>query len=178
MVMLNIKFISYPFDKLKSQCALVTTFSDLRPLKGVSALVDWRLNGRLSKILIKNRFCGDYQEVMLLPSEGRIKSDYILVLGLGPRGSFNESHVGLFLQFMLEKITQMKLTDFVISISDMIPDRFEWRNSIRLLASKLHDYQNVSQVNLCESDEYVKDAKRRHMDFGMNVNVSFEMNSV
>ncbi len=172
--MLHIKFTSTPFDKIDVPCAVVTTFADFRPLKGVASLVDWRLNGRLSRMLIKNRFRGDLNEVLLIPSEGRIKAQDMLVVGLGLKTTFSESYIGLFIQFLLEKIAQKKVTHFAISFSDIIPDRFEWRNSIRLLVSKLHDFPSIEAVYLCESDDYVKDAKRRHMDFGLNVDVSFE----
>ena len=172
--MLHVKFTSKPFDKLDAQCAVVTSFADCRPLKGNAALLDWRLNGRLSRILIGRRFRGDFREALLLPSEGRIKSREILFLGLGDRASFGEASVSPFSRFVLEKVAQKKVSSFMISFSDIIADRFEWRNSVRLLVSQLHDFPGVEVLYLCETDECVKDAKRRHMDFGMNVEVSFE----
>lgn len=109
-----------------------------------------------------------------MPSEGRMKAKDILVLGLGDRNVFGESHVAAFIQFLLDKLSNIRTSDFMISFSDIITDRFEWRNSVRLLVSKLHDYSNIESVRLCETEECVKDAKRRHMDFGMNIDVSFE----
>ncbi|MDO8518793.1 MAG: M17 family peptidase N-terminal domain-containing protein [Deltaproteobacteria bacterium] len=172
--MLQVKFTSRPFDKLETQCAVVTSFSDSRPLKGNAALLDWRLNGRLSRILSSKKFSGDFKEALLLPSEGRIKSREILFLGLGTGASFTESSLSPFSHFILEKMAQKKVSDFMISFSDILSDRFEWRNSVRLLVSKLHDFPGLQTLYLCETEECVKDAKRRHMDFGMNVDVSFE----
>lgn len=153
---------------------VITSFADCRPLKGNAALLDWRLNGRLSRILMKNRFRGDFKEALLLPSEGRIRSREILFLGLGDQAVFNEASLSPFSHFVLEKLAQKKVTHFMISFSDIIRDRFEWRNSVRLLVSKLHDFPGMEVLTLCETEECVKDAKRRHMDFGMNVEVSFE----
>lgn len=153
---------------------MVTVYSDSRPLKGISALVDWRLNGRLSKVLKANRFVGAFGECLLMPSEGRIRAPEILVMGLGSRDLFNESHVGSATQLLLEKMAQKKIADFLVSYSDFIADRFEWRNGVRLLVSRLHDFEGIQAVNLCEPDDCVRDAKRRHMDFGASVNVTFE----
>lgn len=168
------KFTSKPFDKLTAQCAVVTAFADIRPLKGNAGLLDWRLNGRLSRILAVDRFHGDFTETLLIPSEGRVKSREILFCGLGSKQEFNESLLNPLSQCLLEKLSLKKVTSFLISFSDMIPDRFEWRNSVRLLVSKLHDFSNIETVYLCESDDHVRDAKRRHMDFGLNVDVTFE----
>ena len=175
--MLHIKFTSRAFDKLITQCVVITTFSDLRPFKGNAALLDWRLNGRLSQIMIKNRFEGNFGEMLLLPAEGRIKSHEIIVLGLGVKNDFHESHVNKFVTFLLETIAQKKVSDFLVCLSDVIADRFEWRNTVRLLVSKLHDFPVIENIQLCEPEDCVRDAKKRHMDFGMNVEVSFETNS-
>ena len=172
--MLHIKFTARPFDKIETRCAVVTVYSDFRPLKGISSLIDWRLNGRLSQILKANRFQGGFGECLLMPSEGRIRAPEILVIGLGPQSIFNESHVGAATQLFLEKMAQKKIADFMVSYSDFITDRFEWRNSVRLLVSRLHDFDGIEAVNLCEPDDCVRDAKRRHMDFGASVNVTFE----
>ncbi|MBX7147869.1 hypothetical protein K1X76_02185 [bacterium] len=172
--MLHIKFTSKPFDKLTSSSAVLTLFSDKKPLPGCAALVDWRLNGRLSKMIVKNRFVAEPGEILLLPTEGRLKAKEIMVFGMGPSYEFNESHISHFTQFLLGTLSRKKVSDFMVSYSDMIVDRFEWRNSVRLLVSKLHDFPGFESVNLCESEDCVRDAKKRHMDFGMNVDVSFD----
>lgn len=172
--MLHIKFTAKPFDKIETRCAVVTVYSDFRPLKGISSLIDWRLNGRLSQVLIANRFQGDFGECLLMPSEGRIRAPEILVIGLGPHNIFNESQVGAATNLFLDKMTQKKISDFMVSYSDFIADRFEWRNSVRLLVSKLYDFGGIEAVNLCEPEDCVRDAKRRHMDFGASIDVTFE----
>lgn len=172
--MLHVKFTSRPFDKLKSQCAIVTAFTDLRPLHGNSAVLDWRLNGRLSKLMQIHKFNGQFKETLLMPAEGRVYANDIIVVGLGEKNKFDESQISDFIQYLLNVLDQRRIKDFMISLSDMIEDRFEWRNAVRLLVSKLHSFPNVESARLCESEECVKDAKRRHMDFGLNVEVSFE----
>ncbi len=175
--MLQIQFTSKPFDKLKSQCAIATVFSDCKPLAGSAALLDWRLNGRISRLMLKEKFEGNFGESLLLPSEGRIKSKEILLLGLGPKKHFDEAQIASLISLVLDIIGKKRVPDFLISFEDFILDRFEWRNSVRLVASKLHDYPVIETVRLCESDDCVREARRRHMDFGFNVDVTFETQS-
>lgn len=176
--MLHIKFTSKPLDKQECRLAVVTTFLDCKPLQGNAALLDWRLNGRLSRLLMANRFTGQAKEMLLMPSEGRILAKEILVVGLGAKHTFDESQVAKFVPFLLDILNKKKTADFVMSFSDIITDHFEWRNGIRLLVSKLSDCDAIKGVKLCEREDYILDAKRRHMDFGMNVEVSFDAMSL
>ena len=171
---MHLRFTSRPFDKVPARCAVVTLFSDVRPLMGNGALLDWRMNGRLSRLLKSSRFEGQPGELLLMPSEGRIRAEKILAVGLGTRGSFVGTRLSDLIPLLLDVLSHSKTSDFLLSLSDIIDDRFEWRNGVRLLVSKLHDYSSLSSVTLCEMEDCVKDAKRRHMDFGYSVDVSFE----
>lgn len=173
--MLTISFTNRAFDKLDSDCSVVTVFSDQRPLLGQSSLLDWRVNGRLSRLIQSQRFEGDFEDVLLLPSEGRVKSNDILLIGLGPKTAFETSRISSLIEKLLKTLDQMKVKDFTICLSDLIEDPFEWRNSLRLLVSKLHDFPQIELCRLCEKETYVKEAKKRHMDFGLKVNVTYEL---
>ena len=67
------------------ECDILVTgfFKDERPLKGSSGWIDWRLNGMLSRFLMDNKLTGDWNEMTLIPSQGRIIPRMILFLGLG-----------------------------------------------------------------------------------------------
>jgi len=66
-------------------CDVVATgfFVDERPLRGASGWLDWRLNGRLSRLIQAKRLTGEWKETTLVPSEGRIAAPLILLIGLG-----------------------------------------------------------------------------------------------
>lgn len=172
--MLEIQFTSKPVDKIPAKVIVATVFSDVRPFHGTAALLDWRLNGRLSKLAQKHKFTGAFRESLLLPSEGRIKSSEIMLIGLGAYDSFNESYVAAYVQYLLKTMASKHADDFLVSFTDFIADRFEWRNSVRLLVSRLRDYPIIQKVRLCESEDCVREARRRQMDFGLNVGVSFD----
>jgi hypothetical protein len=59
-----------------------------RPLLAAAGYVDWRLNGWLSRLIVRNQFKGGKKECLLTPSMGRIPPTRIFMFGLGPAQQF------------------------------------------------------------------------------------------
>jgi hypothetical protein len=72
-------------DGLADVDALVLSFfNDERPLRGVAGLADWRLCGRISRLLKAGKLSGARGEVTLLPPAGkRMTFQRLLLFGLG-----------------------------------------------------------------------------------------------
>ena len=64
-------------------------FSDERPFRGLAGLADWRLNSRIARTVRSGQFNGEFGEVLLMPSYGRLPVKGLLLMGLGDRASFN-----------------------------------------------------------------------------------------
>lgn len=72
------------FDPNASGCMLVCSmYQDQRPLKGVVGLLDWRLRGQISKLIINGRITGENGEVVYFPLRYRNAIRHLLFLGLG-----------------------------------------------------------------------------------------------
>jgi hypothetical protein len=68
-------------------------FSDERPLRGAAGLVDWRLGGRLSRMLQSGRVRGERGEATLYPPPGsprRVPFPRLLLFGLGPQAQADD----------------------------------------------------------------------------------------
>jgi hypothetical protein len=66
-------------------------FTDERPLRGAAGLCDWRLCGRLSRLLRADRVSGREDEVVLLPpARARLPFSRLMLFGLGEQGGFDE----------------------------------------------------------------------------------------
>jgi hypothetical protein len=68
---------------------VVPVWSDLRPLRGAAGLLDWRLCGRLSKMIRDGHVCGDAGEKLLLAT-GRIPWQRVLAVGVGESHAFGD----------------------------------------------------------------------------------------
>jgi len=78
-------------DQLRCDVLALSFFQEERPLRGASGLVDWRLCGRLSRLLASGRLGGAAGELTLLPPRPRLPFDKLLLLGLGARADFDEA---------------------------------------------------------------------------------------
>lgn len=54
-----------------------------RQPRGVPGHVDWRLSGKISRLILEGRFAGERDEVLLMPGRGRVGADRIFLVGLG-----------------------------------------------------------------------------------------------
>ncbi len=64
-------------------------FADERPLRGAAGLADWRLCGRLSRLLGAGRLLGSFGESTLLPGM-RLPFSRLLLFGAGDSDHFDE----------------------------------------------------------------------------------------
>jgi hypothetical protein len=71
-------------DRLQAEALLLGLPSDERPLKGAAGCCDWRLLGRLSRLLKSGDFGARRDEALLTDTRGRIGAPRVLLIGLGP----------------------------------------------------------------------------------------------
>ncbi len=173
--MIELTLTSKTIDEIPAQLALITTYEDVRPLKGSAGLVDWRLNGKLSRLFIQNKMKGSKGEALLMPARGRIDSQELLVLGMGPRVNIQDADTPQIINSIVEKLLMKRANSFCLSFSDLIPGMFEWRNALRLFVSMLSGRNEDMNVTLVEERSYIEDAKKRHMDFAFDVKVNYEL---
>jgi hypothetical protein len=65
-------------------------FSDERPLRGAAGSCDWRLCGRLSRLLAQGKLTGARGESTLYPPQ-RLPFPRLVLFGLGPGDRFDEA---------------------------------------------------------------------------------------
>lgn len=171
--MIQLKITSDTLDEIENDLALILAYQDVRPLKGQAGLLDWRLNGRLSQFILQNHFSGNRGESLLMPSQGRVSARELMILGLGEFAQVNEKTIPESLTLILEKLLKKKNLSFCLSLSDLTTDMFEWRNAVRLFMSMLSGKKEDYQISLLEPENFVEDARRRHMDFAYDVQVQY-----
>ena len=87
-----------------------------RPLAGIVGAVDWRLHGHLSGLVIRGFLTGKVGEELLVPLGSRLPLPFLLVLGIGPRGSLTAARCGEALRRMFEVADRLGGADLVVAL--------------------------------------------------------------
>lgn len=94
-------------------------FDDERPLRGAAGLCDWRLGGRISRLLGARigpqrddrgesvKLHGGFGEKLLLPTGARLPFSRLVLYGLGPQRSFDESLAKTAVRDLLSALRQL-----------------------------------------------------------------------
>lgn len=90
----------YAWDERKRDALAICVFEDERPLRGAAGLADWRLNGRLSRLLKAKRIQGTAGETLMLPTNGRLGPTRLFWFGLGPSKGYSEARLRADLQWL------------------------------------------------------------------------------
>ncbi len=100
------------------ECDLLVTgfFKDERPLKGSSGLIDWRFNGKFSRFLIERNLSGDWNETILIPSQGRVVPRMILLLGLGEVKEYGHLRLREVALRLLQTAKRLEAFDICLSL--------------------------------------------------------------
>jgi hypothetical protein len=87
-----------------------------RPPHGVAGLVDWRLSGRLSRLIVDGFASGAEGEILLVPGKPTLPFDKIVLFGVGPAETFGESTFGRVIENMLETLEGLRARTAVVEL--------------------------------------------------------------
>lgn len=156
---------SAPIDR--QECPLVEAgfFEDERPLKGPTGLLDWRLNGAISREIINGRITGRFKETIIIPSNGRIQSPKVLLIGLGPAGKISYPKLREISAHLLHALLKINVLDFCCSIPHSKPYPLECSKAVEVWvegvadALELHDMSGGEmKMRVVEEDRWIDEA--------------------
>ncbi|HRR42792.1 MAG TPA: M17 family peptidase N-terminal domain-containing protein [Syntrophales bacterium] len=79
----SIRIATGTLDEVRGEGLVLGLFADERPPRGRCGFADWRINGLISMYMKGGLVTGDFLEKTLIPSQERIASPKILLIGLG-----------------------------------------------------------------------------------------------
>lgn len=77
--------LDLPPDRMEGEVAVVFFFEDDRPLHGSASLLDWRMNGKLTELLLSGTVSGRLGDTVAIQNNGKLDADWALFLGGGKR---------------------------------------------------------------------------------------------
>jgi hypothetical protein len=106
-------------------------FADERPLRGAAGLVDWRLCGRLSRLLQAGRVSGAPGETTLLPAQ-RLPFGKLLLFGLGATDRFDERQFRESARELRQVIARLGVARYALSLPGRATGHIMARRALEL----------------------------------------------
>lgn len=100
------------WDETRRECLVLSVFKDERPLRGAAGLADWRLCGKLSRLVKANRISAEAHEAMMLPPGRRLAFSKIMWFGLGESKGYSDERFRKDLTWILNVVGKAGITDW------------------------------------------------------------------
>lgn len=108
-------------DRLAVDVLVLGPFEGERPLRGAAGYCDWRLNGRLSQMLVDKSFMGKPRDVVLTDTGNRIGSPRVLLFGQGKRLSLDLTIFKRRVRKMIVDVKKAKFKSYAIELPGVDP---------------------------------------------------------
>lgn len=118
---------------------VVGFYSDVRPLRGAAGLLDWRLDGRLSALIVAGNLSGALDEQLLIPPQTRLPWRMALAVGLGPAAAFDEARATRVLGRTLVTMRGLGLARLAIALPGREGERMAARVALPLFLKQAEE---------------------------------------
>lgn len=125
-------------------------FEDERPVRGVAALLDWRLAARLSSRMVRRELTGARGEVALVPGKPRAPFEKLLLFGLGPAAEFDEEVYLEAVHRMLDTLSGLRVRMSVVERPGRHTDAVDALRAVDLILQACEGYQDQDLWTLIE----------------------------
>ena len=121
------------WDEATRDCLVLPVFTDDRPLRGAAGLADWRMCGRLSRLLKANKANGDAGESMLLPPGRRLRFNRLLWFGLGETKGYSDARFAKDLAWILDVVIKAGVKDWALQAPGRASGLIGARRAVELM---------------------------------------------
>jgi leucyl aminopeptidase len=77
-------------DETPSEVLISSIFEDSLPPQGTTGLINWRMAGRIDRLILSGFLTGERGEVLMLPGKPQLTAEKIILFGLGSYDRFEE----------------------------------------------------------------------------------------
>ena len=160
---MNISFLASDLGKWDAaenvpDTLVLPFFGDERPLRGAAGLCDWRLCGRLSRMLQSSRVAGKSGEVTLYPPGKRLPFARLLLVGLGPGDRFDEKAAHEVSRVIADKMRKLGIARYALVPPGRSTGRLSARRALEIYLGEAQKAQAAADVVVVESVAGQKEA--------------------
>ena len=121
------------WDETARDCLVLPVFKDDRPLRGAAGLADWRMCGKLSRLLRASRATAEARETMILPPGRRLRFQKILWFGLGDAKGYSEQRFRNDLAWIVEVVGKAGVADWSLQMPGRASGLIGARRAVELI---------------------------------------------
>ncbi|NUP09249.1 MAG: leucyl aminopeptidase [Polyangiaceae bacterium] len=103
-------------DELDTEVLVATVHSDVRPARGVVGLCDFRMGGRISKLLRTGFVSGARGEVVMVPGKPFLSFDKILLFGAGPIAEMDLGRFDELVKSFYDRLARLRARVAVVEL--------------------------------------------------------------
>lgn len=139
-------------DRLAGEIVVCSAFDDDKPPTGVAGLVDWRLGGRLSRLMLDGFVDTNEGALLLVPGRPRVPFDKIVLVGLGARDTFDEARYQRVLDQILRVLGDLQVRRLTIDLPGRHRGAIDAARAVQVLGaraagSSMHDLEAITIVD-------------------------------
>jgi hypothetical protein len=103
-------------DLAATEVLVASLTENERPVRGLSGLLDWRLKGRIARLLTDGFATGKLGEVLLIPGKPRLPFDKVILFGLGQTANFGDRTYRQVVGRMLSTLEGLRARSAVVEL--------------------------------------------------------------
>jgi hypothetical protein len=140
-------------DQLKTEALALAFFEDERPLAGALGLVDWRLCGQVSRLLLRGRARGALNETVLVPTRPRLPFEKLILFGAGRAEDLDAQRFVEVVDRMLTTLDRARVRASVVGLPGRSAGRIAPQQAMELFLAQAALHPEQDQVTLIEDAE-------------------------
>jgi hypothetical protein len=148
-------------DGTHSDSMCVFVFEDMRPLKGLAGLVDWRVGGALSSLVQSGWFTGAAGERLLMPVKHKLPVNRLFCFGVGPARELTRGSQPEILAEAFEVLRLAGVHGTVLTAPGRAEGLAEDIPSLELVCSTLDPTWDFDEVVIVDEFRRMQDAHRK-----------------
>lgn len=148
-------------DELSSDSISLFLFDDVRPLRGLAGLVDWRLGAAISRQIEAGWITRKPGERFILPAHNKLPVNKVVGFGLGPTSSFNPSLVHALVLDAFRVLKEAGAHGTILSAPGRAEGLVSDMESLEAVCQALDPSLDFDEIIIVDSFRRVQDAHRK-----------------
>lgn len=173
---MKINLSTHPPDQQKIKCLVLGFFCDEKPPRGICGLIDWRLNGMISREIKEGHITGEFKEKVAIPYPERIGSELLFLSGAGCIADLSYDRIYSMAYEIAGAIDKMRLREFSFDLPGEGRSALITAGMLEAMITGFFDYlsddvSKLADTSIClmTSPERLKDVAQGITQFHKNV---------